>query len=155
MSVLWPGYANDAGVLLRRDLEATARMLASISDMNVQGARIASLDSVSQAEKALIRITVLPIHPRRDFSPVGDLSLPFVDHASHPFAIQIVRLAFSQCKLQLPNGFTFLSATVDCQCHLNPQHDHLRILLNRVCPKCLRILPHRQMFRCQCQTCGK
>ena len=43
MSVAWPGYANDAGVLLRRDLEATARMLASISDMKVQAARIAAL----------------------------------------------------------------------------------------------------------------
>ena len=83
----------------------------------------------------LIRTAVLPTDPGRDFSSVGDLSLPFVDHASHPFAILNVRLAFPQCDPQLSNGFAFLSLSMHGQRHLNPQNGHLRVLLNCVCPE--------------------
>ena len=94
MSVEWPESVGDASVMLHRDFEAMARMLASDSDMNVQGTRIAGLDSESQATSGLIRTAVLRIDTRRDFSAIGDLRLPFVDHASHPRAIQFIRFAF-------------------------------------------------------------
>ena len=137
MSGAWPGYVGYSSVLWHRDLGGMARMWPSSSDMNVQGTGIAGLDSESQATSGLIRTAVLPTATRRDFSALGDLRLPFVDHASHPFAIRSVRLTFPQCTLQLSNGFAFLSLSVYRQCHLNPQNGHRRILLNRVCPKSL------------------
>ena len=155
MSVEWPESVGDASVMLHRDLEAMARMLDSDSDMNVQGTRIAGLDSESQATSGLIRTALLSTDARCDFSAHGNLSLPFVNHASHSFAILNVRLAFAQCEPQLANRFAFLPLSVNGQRHLDPQNGHLRILLNRVCPECLGILPHRQMLQCECQTCGQ
>ena len=86
---------------------------------------------------ALICTAVLPVDTVSDFSAVSDMSLPFVDHAAHTFPIQIVRLAFEQCELQLLNGFSLLAAGVNCQCHLNSQDWHLRVFLQSVCPECL------------------
>ena len=94
MSGAWPGYVGYSSVLWHRDLGGMARMWPSSSDMNVQGTGIAGLDSESQATSGLIRTAVLRIDTRRDFSTVGDLRLPFVDHASHPLAIQFIRFAF-------------------------------------------------------------
>ena len=94
MSVASLEYAIDATVLFGRHFAPIARMLTSSSDMNAQGTGIAGLDLESQATSGLIRTAVLRIDTRRDFSTVGDLRLPFVDHASHPLAIQFIRFAF-------------------------------------------------------------